>query len=259
MPKFAANLSMMFTEWPFLERFQAASDAGFGAVEYLFPYDHPAAEIAAQLKKHGLQQALFNAHAGDWDGGERGLASLAGRQQDFQDSIEQALAYAQVLACPKIHVMAGLGEATGKAESLYVDNLRYAADKAAALNIEVLIEPINARDMPGYFLGSVGQAIELLDRIGRPNARLQFDYYHAQITSGDVTVLMRDSIDRIGHIQIASVPERTEPDTGELNYPYVLAALDAAGYDGWVGCEYRPAGETRAGLGWLASYRDENR
>ncbi|WP_186760748.1 2-oxo-tetronate isomerase [Arthrobacter alpinus] len=257
MPKFAANLSMMFTEWPFLERFQAASDAGFGAVEYLFPYEHPAAEIAAQLKKHGLQQALFNVDAGDWAGGERGLASLAGRQQDFQDSIEQALAYAQVLACPKIHVMAGICEATAQAQSLYVQNLRYAADKAAAQNVEVLIEPINARDMPGYFLGSVEQAIDLLDRIDRPNARLQFDYYHAQITSGDVTVLMRDSIDRIGHIQIASVPERNEPDTGELNYPYVLAALDAAGYDGWVGCEYRPAGETGAGLGWLASYRGE--
>ena len=258
MPKFAANLSMMFTERPFLERFQAASEAGFGAVEYLFPYEHPAAEIAAQLKKHGLQQALFNAYAGDWDGGERGLASLAGREQDFRDSIEQALAYAQVLTCPKIHVMAGIGEATDEAQSLYVENLRYAADKAAARNIEVLIEPINARDMPDYFLGSVEQAVDLLNRINRPNARLQFDYYHAQITSGDVTVLMRDSIDRIGHIQIASVPERNEPDTGELNYPYVLAALDAAGYDGWVGCEYRPAGETRAGLGWLASYRDGN-
>ena len=258
MTKFAANLSMMFTEWPFLERFQAASEAGFGAVEYLFPYEHPATEIAAQSKTHGLQQALFNVYAGDWAGGERGLASLAGREQDFQDSIEQALAYAQILACPRIHVMAGIGEATDQAQSLYVKNLRYAADKAAALDIEVLIEPINARDMPGYFLGSVGQAIDLLDRIDRPNARLQFDYYHAQITSGDVTVLMRESIDRIGHIQIASVPERHEPNTGELNYPYVLAALDAAGYDGWVGCEYRPAGGTGAGLGWLAAYRAED-
>lgn len=255
MPKFAANLSLMFTELPFMQRFHAASNAGFSAVEYLFPYEHPAPEISAQLKEHGLQQALFNAYAGDWDAGERGLASMEGRQQAFRDSIEQALEYAQVLDCPKIHVMAGIGQSTAKAQSLYVDNLRYAADKAAALNVEVLIEPINARDMPGYFLGSVPQAIDLLGRIDRPNARLQFDYYHAQITSGDVTVLMRESIEHIGHIQIASVPERNEPDAGELNYPYVLAALDAAGYTGWVGCEYRPAGETTAGLGWLASYQ----
>lgn len=257
MPKFAANLSMMFTELPFMERFKAASDAGFCAVEYLFPYDHPATEIAAQLNKHGLHQALFNAHAGDWDAGERGLASLAGREQHFRDSIAQALEYAQVLGCPKIHVMAGISDTTGSTETLYVENLRHAADQAAALNIEVLVEPINARDMPGYFLASVRQAIDLLARIDRPNARLQFDFYHAQITSGDVTILMRDALNHIGHVQIASVPERNEPDTGELNYPYILTALDAAGYNGWVGCEYRPAGETTAGLGWLTAYQGE--
>ncbi|WP_324290679.1 2-oxo-tetronate isomerase [Arthrobacter sp. H14-L1] len=257
MPRFAANLSMMFTEVPFLERFKAAFDAGFKAVEYLFPYDHPKTQIAEQLEVHGLKQALFNAYAGDWDGSERGLASLAGRQQEFRESIAQALEYAQALGCPKVHIMAGIAEVTEKTRALYVENLQYAADQAAALNIEVLIEPINARDMPGYFLGSVAQAIDLLKSIDRANARLQFDYYHAQITSGDVTMLMRDSMERIGHIQIASVPARNEPDTGELNYPYVLAALDAAGYDGWVGCEYRPAGETASGLGWLASYRNE--
>lgn len=152
--------------------------------------------------------------------------------------------------------MAGISAVTSASEALYVENLQYAADRAAALNIEVLIEPINARDMPGYFLGSVTQALELLDRIDRPNARLQFDFYHAQITSGDVTTLMRHSLGHIGHIQIASVPDRSEPDSGELNYPYVLAALDAAGYAGWVGCEYRPAGKTVDGLGWLDSYQN---
>ncbi|MFL4475233.1 2-oxo-tetronate isomerase [Paeniglutamicibacter sp. MACA_103] len=257
MPKFAANLSMMFTELPFLERFEAAATAGFNAVEYLFPYDFEKSLIADKLKTHSLEQALFNAYAGDWDDGERGLAALEGRQQDFRASINQALDYARALACPKIHIMAGISEVTAMTEALYVENVRYAADLAAALDIEVLIEPINARDMPGYFLGSVAQAVDLLKRIDRPNARLQFDYYHAQITEGDVTRLMRDSIDSIGHIQIASVPERNEPDAGELNYPYVLAALDAAGYRGWVGCEYRPAGETTAGLGWLAAYRND--
>lgn len=259
MPKFAANLSMMFTELPFLQRFKAASDAGFKAVEYLFPYDHSKAEIAEQLQENDLEQVLFNVYAGEWDSGERGLATWKGRQQDFNDSITRALEYAQALGCPKVHIMAGISDVTENTEALYVKNLQSAADQAAALNIDVLIEPINDRDMPGYFLGSVVQAVDLLDRIDRPNARLQFDYYHAQITSGDVTVLMRDSIDRIGHVQIASVPERHEPDGGELNYPYVLAALDAAGYEGWVGCEYRPAGETGEGLQWLASYQNENK
>lgn len=256
MPKFAANLSMMFTEHPFLDRFRAAAAAGFTAVEYLFPYDYSKAEVAEQLEKHGLEQVLFNAYAGDWDAGERGLASLKGRGEDFKDSINQALDYAQTLGCPKIHVMAGIGDVTAENEALYVQNLQYAADQAAAVKIDVLIEPINARDMPGYFLSTISQAVDLLDRIHRPNARLQFDFYHAQITTGDVTTLMRTWIDRIGHVQIASVPERNEPDAGELNFPYVLAALDAAGYDGWVGCEYRPAGETAAGLAWLGSYRD---
>ncbi|MEV8182988.1 2-oxo-tetronate isomerase [Specibacter sp. NPDC078692] len=255
MPQFAANLSMMFTELPFLERFKAASEAGFQAVEYLFPYDYGKTEIATRLNANGLAQALFNAHAGDWTNGERGLASLAGREQEFRDSIVQALDYAQILGCPKVHIMAGITENTSDTQDLYVDNLQHAADQAAALGIEVLIEPINARDMPGYFLGSVTQAIDLLKRIDRPNARLQFDYYHAQITSGDVTMLMRETIDYIGHVQIASVPERHEPDAGELNYLYVLEALDAAGYDGWVGCEYHPAAGTVAGLGWLASYQ----
>lgn len=259
MPQFAANLSMMFTEHPFPERFPAAAAAGFDAVEYLFPYDYPAAEIAGLLETHGLRQVLFNAYAGDWDGGERGFACLAGRQEDFQASISQALDYAQTLGCPRIHVMAGIGAATPDAEARYVANLQYAADRAAALQIEVMIEPINARDMPGYFLGSVNQALDLLERIDRPNVRLQFDYYHAQITSGDVTMLMRRCLDRIGHVQIASVPDRNEPDTGELDYAYVLQELDAAGYTGWVGCEYRPAGTTSEGLGWLAAYRNEAR
>lgn len=254
MPKFAANLSMMFTEHPFSERFAAASAAGFQAVEYLFPYEYPPEEIAHLLKVEGLEQALFNACAGNWDGGERGFASVEGRQEDFRVSISQALDYAQYLSCPKIHVMAGIGEATAAAEALYVENLQYAADQAAALGIDLMIEPINARDMPGYFLGSVPQAVDLLKRINRDNVRLQFDFYHAQITSGDVTMLMRSCINSIGHVQIASVPDRNEPDSGELDYAYLLDELDAAGYTGWVGCEYRPRAATADGLGWLASY-----
>lgn len=252
MPRFAANLSMMFTEVPFLERFQAAADAGFSAVEYLFPYEHDAAEIAQMLRSTGLSQALFNAPPGDWGSGERGLASLPGREDEFSDSLDAALRYAQALDCPRIHVMAGIPSAQETdSEALYVRRIQQAADQAADHGTDILIEPINPIDMPGYFLSSVRQALPLLERIARDNVGLQLDLYHAQITDGDITRLIQRTAGVTKHVQIASVPDRHEPDTGELDYRYVLNALDSTGYRGWVGCEYHPAEDTLRGLGWL--------
>lgn len=254
MPKFAANLSMLFTELPFLERFEAAAAAGFRAVEYLFPYDFGEDEVADRLRSAGLEQALFNLPPGDWAAGERGLAALPGREQEFRDSVEVALRYAAALGCTRLHAMAGNTAETADAAATYVQNIRYAADRAAGAGVSILIEPINRRDMPGYFLGSVAQALPLLEEIDRENVSLQLDLYHAQITDGDVTRLIQSTVSRVGHVQIASVPERHEPDGGELSYPYVLAALDDAGYEGWVGCEYHPAGRTADGLAWLQDY-----
>lgn len=255
MPKFAANLSMLFTELDFLDRFEAAASAGFAAVEFLFPYDFPAEEIAARLQQHGLTQALFNLPPGDWGGGERGLTGLPGREAEFETSVETALQYAEALGCVRLHAMAGIPRDDGSAEATYVRNVQYAADRAAESGRSILLEPINPYDMPGYLLGSVRQALRLLDAVDRDNALLQLDLYHAQITDGDVTRLIGQVIDRVGHVQIAGGPHRHEPDTGELNYPFVLNALDETGYDGWVGCEYHPAAETVSGLGWLETYR----
>lgn len=259
MPKFAANLLMLFTELPFLERFEAAAAAGFPAVEYLFPYEHPKDKIADRLRSAGLVQALFNMPPGDWAAGERGLASLAGREKDFRAGVDTALEYAVALDCTRLHAMAGISPESDVATAVYVENIRYAADRAADAGVSILIEPINRRDMPGYFLGSVAQALPLLDEIDRDNVALQLDLYHAQITDGDITRLVQKTISRVAHVQIASVPERHEPDGGELYYPYVLAALDDAGYDGWVGCEYHPAGDTRDGLAWLQDYPQSER
>ncbi len=252
MPKFAANLTMLFTELPFLDRFAAAAEAGFPAVEYLFPYDFPQEDGAERLRAAGLTQALFNLPAGDWDAGDRGTAALPERVAEFRAAVDLGLEYAEALGCRQVHAMAGIAdEADAEAERTYVANIRYAADRAAQAGVALLIEPINRRDMPGYFLGSVRQAERLLDEIDHDNARLQLDLYHAQITEGDITRLMERVLPRVAHVQIASVPERHEPDGGELSYPYLLAALDELGYSGWVGAEYRPAGETTAGLGWL--------
>lgn len=254
MTRFAANLSMMFTEVPFLDRFAAAAKAGFKGVEYLFPYDYSAAEIRAQLDANGLTQALFNMPPGDWDGGERGLASLAGREDEFRRGVAKALEYAAVLDCPKLHVMAGLSDgADADNRARYIANIRYAADAAAEHGRQIMIEPINGYNMPGYFLSSIRQGAALVSEIDRPNVKLQFDLYHAQLTDGDITHLIEKHAAIIGHVQLASVPYRHEPDQGELYYPFVLGVLDQH-YDGWVGCEYNPAGETTAGLGWLATY-----
>lgn len=260
MPQFAANLSMMFTERPFLERFAAAAEAGFTGVEYLFPYEYPAAEVAAALRSAGLTQALFNAPAGDWDAGERGLASLPGRDEEFERGIATVLEYARALACPRVHVMAGIADPDdADARRRYVERIRRACDAAEQRGVEVLLEPINAVDMPGYFLSRVPQARELLAEIDRPNVGLQLDLYHAQITEGDLTRLVDASVDLTRHVQIAGVPDRHEPDTGEVAYEHLFAHLDKAGYTGWVGCEYRPAGRTEDGLGWFAAHRGSQR
>ncbi len=256
MPRFAANLSMMFTEVDFLDRFGAAAAAGFEAVEFLFPYDYPAEEIKARLDAHGLQVALFNMYPGDWAAGEKGLASLPGREEEFRASVDQALEYARALGCPKLHLMAGLAD-PGSADhrARYVEHVRYAADRAAAEGRLIVLEPLNPYNVPGYFLPSVAHVTDLLAEIDRPNVKLQFDLYHAQLTGGDITHQIERLAALTGHVQIASVPERHEPDRGELYYPYVLAVLDRVGYDGWVGCEYVPAAGTQAGLGWLEAYR----
>jgi hydroxypyruvate isomerase len=257
MPNFAANLSMMFNEWPFLERFEAAADAGFRAVEYLFPYDHPRAVIAQRLKANNLTQALFNLPPGDWSAGDRGLAAIAGRQDEFRASVATALDYAEAIGVKRLHVMAGIAQPQDTvAMDAYRDSVAFAADAAAVHGIDLLIEPINGRDMPGYFLNDFGAAVRLIEELNRPNLKLQFDIYHRQIMHGDVLKSLASLMPIIGHVQIASVPFRNEPDTGELNDYRILAELDRLGYQGFVGCESRPAGDTRRGLSWIQPWRD---
>jgi hydroxypyruvate isomerase len=264
MPQFAANLSMLYPELDFLDRFEAAAKDGFKAVEYLFPYACESAEIAARLKAHGLLQVLFNAPPGDWDGGERGLACLPGREAEFRSGIGKALDYAAALGCPRIHVMAGLLPAGSERDTLYptyVNQLRWAAQEAAKQGVDVLIEPINTRDIPHFFLNRQDHAHQVIQDVGASNLKVQMDLYHCQVVEGDVAMKMRKYLPtgHVGHVQIAGVPQRNEPDLGELNYPYLFSVLDELGYTGWVGCEYRPRagmqpGGTSAGLGWLKPY-----
>jgi len=253
MPRFAANLSMMFTEWTFLDRFGAAADAGFDAVEYLFPYEFKPDEIAKRLQVHGLTQALFNMPPGDWANGERGLASLPGRQAEFRDSVKKALDYAEILDCKLMHCMAGIppaGTNPVTAAALYASNLAWGGEEAKKAGRRLALEPINHRDMPGFHLNTVEQGAAVVDAIGIDKVGLQFDIYHCQITQGDVTKRMEALFDRIVHMQIADVPARNEPGTGEIGWEFVLRRIDELGYQGWVGCEYRPAGDTVAGLAW---------
>ncbi len=257
MPRFAANLSMMYNEVPFLERFAAAAADGFEAVEYLFPYEHPAEAIAQRLRDNGLTQALFNLPPGNWAAGERGMACLPGREAEFAQSVQTALPYAQATGCRKLHAMAGLlpdGVSPDQARAIYVVNLRAAARALAPHGITLLIEPINNRDMPGYFLNYQQQAHDIVAEVGEANLKVQMDFYHCQIMEGDLTRRLQKHFDGVGHIQIAGVPDRHEPDQGEIHHPHLFAQLDALGYDGWIGCEYRPAGNTSAGLGWLRPY-----
>ena len=250
---------MMYQEHAFLDRFAAAAADGFEAVEYLFPYDHPAAEISARLRAHGLTQALFNLPPGDWAQGERGLASLPGREAEFRDSVARAIDYALATGCRRLHAMAGLrvaGVEAAQQGSVYVGNLRWAAGQLAPHGITLLIEPINTRDMPGYWLNYQQQAHDIVAEVGAPNLKVQMDFYHCQIMEGDLHARLVRHLSQVGHIQIAGVPARHEPDEGEVNYAWLLRELDALGYTGHVGCEYRPRGATSAGLRWLQSFRE---
>lgn len=258
MPRFAANLSMMFTDMPFLERFGRAAAAGFEAVEFLFPYEQPAEAIAAELERHGLVQALFNLPPGDFARGERGIASLPGREAEFREGVETALRYARATGCKTLHAMAGLlpaGADRARHDEVYASNLRYAARRCAEHGITLVIEPINTRDIPGYFLNYQRQARDIVERVGEANLKLQLDLYHCQIMEGDLARHIEAYADITAHVQIAGVPERHEPDLGEINYPYLFDVLDRVGYAGWVGCEYRPRGRAEDGLGWFQPWR----
>ena len=257
MPKFAANVSMMFNEHAFLDRFAAAAACGFKGVELLFPYEFPVEEVASALKGQQLTQALFNMPPGNWAAGERGLACLPGREKEVMAGVDKALRYAEALNCRTLHLMAGVAPnnvALEKLEATFVANLTAVAKVCAAQRITVVIEPINQRDMPGYFLSYQDQARRLIERSGALNARIQMDLYHCQIMEGDLTRRLEKQIAQVGHVQVASVPDRHEPTEGELNFPHLFEALDRVGYTGWVGCEYRPRARTEDGLGWATPY-----
>lgn len=257
MPRFAANLSMLYQQHDFLDRFAAAARDGFEAVEYLFPYDYAVQDIADRLQSNRLTQALFNLPPGDWAMGERGMACHPGREAEFAQSVQTALPYALATGCRKLHAMAGLLPANvtpEQARATYITNLRAAARVLAPHGITLLIEPINTRDMPGYFLNYQQQAHDIVAEVGEPNLKVQMDFYHCQIMEGDLTRRLQKHFTGVGHIQIASVPDRHEPDAGEVNFAHLYAELDALGYDGWIGCEYRPAADTSAGLAWLRPY-----
>jgi hydroxypyruvate isomerase len=257
MPKFAANLSMMFQEHAFLDRFAAAAKAGFRGVEYLFPYEWQASDIKKALTDAKLEQVLFNLPPGDWAGGERGMAAIPGREAEFAQTVELAIEYARELGCDRLHAMAGIihaGIDREEAEAVYVSNLRHAADATARHGITLLAEPINTRDMPGYFLNTSTAGRKVIAAVSRPNLKLQFDIYHTQIMEGDLAERLRQNLEAIGHIQIAGTPGRHEPDVGEINYPYLFKLIDEIGYTGWIGCEYRPRASTLAGLGWAREF-----
>ena len=260
MFRFAANLSMMFQEHDFLDRFAAAKQAGFDAVEFLFPYAYPAHEIVKRLEDNQLDLALFNLPPGDWEAGERGLSIYPERRGEFQATVGMAWQYAQLLKVKQLHVMAGIirpGEDLVGMRRTYIDNLRKTAQSAAEHGIAILIEPLNPRDMPGYFLRTCSQAAQIISEVGEPNLKLQFDMYHVQITEGDVTTRLKEWAPIIGHVQIAGVPGRHEPDHGELHYPWLLQTLRELGYEGYVGCEYRPLSKTEDGLKWMSGHHSE--
>ena len=258
MPKFAANLTMLFTELPFLDRFERAARAGFKAVEFLFPYDYPVAEIRNRLVANRLELVLHNLPAGDWAAGERGIACLPDRVAEFRDGVATAIAYATALGVPRLHCLAGKtpgGFGDEAVRSTLVGNLRYAAAALKKANIRLLIEPINTFDIPGFYLSRTEQALALIDEVGSDNLFVQYDIYHAQRMEGELIATLTAHLARIGHVQPADNPGRHEPGTGEIHYGNVFAALDRIGYAGWVGCEYKPATTTEAGLHWLETAR----
>jgi len=250
-------LTMMYTDYSFLDRFAAAARDGFTAVEFLFPYEHPAATIATLLQQNGLQQVLFNSPAGDWKAGDRGCTALPGREAEFRESFERALEYARTLDCPRIHCMAGLAAAgadRAQMRKTYLSNLAWAADQAAAAGINVLIEPIANRNIPGFFINLQEEAHAIIAELGKPNLQVLMDLFHCQVAEGDLATRIRKYLaapSRVGHFQVAGVPERHEPDTGEVRYEYLFNLIDELGYDGWIGCEYAPKAATSDGLGWL--------
>lgn len=249
MPRFAANLSFLFTELPFLDRFEAAAKAGFNGVEFMFPYAFDAEDIRDRLDRYRLEMVLFNMAPGHWDRGERGFAALPGREDDFASAVDLALTYAETLGCSRLHAMAGLVD-HGATREAYVANLKMAAAWAAEEDIDVLIEPINTRDMPGYFLSKTEDAMDIIREVGAPNLKLQFDLYHRHVMQGGVEEAIRTFAPVAGHMQAASPPDRGEPDQGDLDYKSLFRLIDEVGYQGWIGCEYKPRGETLAGLGW---------
>ncbi len=256
MPRFAANLTMMFTEWTFLDRFAAAADAGFTAVEFLFPYEHAPDEVAGRLHRSGLTPALFNLPSGNWAAGERGLAALPGREAELDAALGRALPYVAATGVSRVHLMAGLAPAGDMAATAtFRAAVRRTAAVLAERGVTLVLEPINGRDMPGYFLNDIDAAAVLIEEMGVPNLALQFDLYHCQIIHGDVTTRMRRLMPVIGHVQVASVPSRHEPDGEELACPFLFEELDRLGYAGFVGCEYRPRAGTLQGLGWFAPYK----
>ncbi|MCZ6604068.1 MAG: hydroxypyruvate isomerase [Alphaproteobacteria bacterium] len=257
MPKFAANLTMMFNEVDFPDRFQAAAEAGFEGVEYLFPYDFGKEDIAARLQQFGLTQVLHNLPAGDWGAGERGIAILPDRVEEFRAGVDRAIEYAKALDCPKINCLAGIAPEGMDEETLrvtFVENLAHAAAKLGDAGIKLLIEPINTRDIPGFFLTTTRQGLDILAKVGSDNLFIQYDIYHMQVMEGDLAPTIEAHLDKIAHIQLADTPGRHEPGSGEINYPFLFDHLDKVGYTGWVGCEYKPAAATLEGLGWFAPY-----
>ena len=254
MPRFAGNISMMFNEVPFLERFAAARKAGFNGVEYLFPYEYPAAAIAGQLRQYRLENVLFNLPPGNWSAGERGITCLPGREDEFRAGVDAAITYAQALSVSRVHAMAGIappGADPDAVQATYISNLKYAAAELAKHDITLLIEAINTRDIPGFYLNTQAQSYAVLVAVGAPNLKMQMDLYHMQIMEGDLAMKLRQYAAHCGYVQIAGVPKRNEPDRGEVAYSYLFDVLDEIGYQGWVGCEYRPVGNTADGLGWF--------
>ncbi len=253
MPKFAANLTMLFNELPFLDRFAAAKSAGFTGVEYLFPYDFEKAVLGEQLQQQGLTQVLHNLPAGNWSAGERGIAILPDRVAEFRDGVQRAIDYATALGCRQVNCLAGITPPDAdpaELRAVLVENMRYAANALAKQHIKLLIEPINTRDIPGFFLTGTEQAIQIISEVGSENLFVQYDIYHMQIMEGDLAPTMKKHLDRIAHIQLADNPGRNEPGTGEINYPFLFRYLDEIGYRGWIGCEYKPKTTTLEGLGW---------
>ena len=258
MPRFAANLTMLFTELPFLDRFEPAAKAGFDAVEFLFPYAFAAEEIKARLDANGLQLVLHNLPAGDWDAGERGIACLPDRVDEFRQGVAKAIEYATTLGTPRLNCLAGKAPAGVDAEVLrrtFVDNLKFAAAELKRAGLRLVMEPINPYDIPGFYLQRTEQALAILDEVGSDNLFIQYDIYHAQRTEGELAATLQKHLAKIDHVQLADNPGRNEPGSGEINYDFLFAHLDRIGYGGWVGCEYKPKTTTEAGLGWLQAAR----